>query len=188
MCSPALIPVAFGAGSGLLQGLQGQAQAKQQAAELTMNAAFLNNAAADARARGRIESDQARVDTQQVIGAQRAAQAANGGEVNSGSNALLQQDAAQFGELDALIISNNAAREAYGYDVQADANRRNARQLKKNARSNLISSVLGGAVGGLGQAYSSGSLGSLFSGGLGGGTRAALSSNLNSPLFSQAIA
>ncbi|MCY1357510.1 hypothetical protein D9M69_440070 [compost metagenome] len=134
---------------------------------MSLNAAYLNNAAADARARGRIESDQARVDTQQVIGAQRAAQAANGGEVNTGSNALLQQDAAQFGELDALIISNNAAREAYGYDVQADANVRNARQLKKNARSNLISSVLGGAVQGIGGAYTSGALGSLFPSGRG---------------------
>lgn len=188
MCSPAFIPMAISAGSGLLQGISQSNQANAQAADLQRNAAFLNRAANDARARGVVESDNQRVQTQQLIGTQRAAQASNGGDVNEGSNALLQQDTAQYGELDAMIISNNAAREAYGYEVQASNAIDNAKTLKKNAKTGLISSVLGGAVQGFGDAYASGALDNLFSGGIGRGTKAALTTNLNAPMFSQAYA
>lgn len=188
MCYAALIPVAIGAVSGLMSGQQKAAGDITQAAELQTNAAFLNRAANDARMRGLVDSDTQRIQTQQDIGTQRAAMAANGGVVDEGSNALITQDTAQYGELDALIISNNAAREAYGYEVQADANLRNAKTLKKNAKSAPITSMLGGAIGGLGSAFSSGSMGSLFGGGTGAGTKAAMSSNLNAPMFSQAIA
>lgn len=188
MCSPALIPVAFTAGSSLLQGIGQANQARSQAADLQRNAAYLNQAANDARARGVVEADNQRVQTQQLIGTQRAAQASSGGVIDEGSNALLQQDVAQFGELDALIISNNAAREAYGYEVQAQNALANAKTLKKNAKTGLISSVLGGTVQGLGLSYASGQLGNLFGGGQGKGTKAALSTNLNAPMFSQAYA
>lgn len=188
MCYAALIPVAIGAAQGLMQGQAQSAQADAQASALRQNAYYLNQAANDARARGLVDADSQRVQTQQLIGTQRAAQASNGGVVDEGSNALLQQDTAQYGELDAMIISNNAAREAYGYEVQALNSTTNAKTLKANARSGMISSVLGGTVQGLGAAYSSGSLGSMFGSGTGAGTRAALNTNLNAPMFSQAVA
>ncbi|MNP43176.1 hypothetical protein D3C76_1369780 [compost metagenome] len=76
-----------------------------------------------------------------------------------------------------MIISNNAAREAYGLEVQATNNIGNADILKKNAKTTGISSLLGGVVGGIGSAFSGG----LFSGGsgngLGTGTNAALGGN-----------
>lgn len=187
MCNPAFIPLAISVGSSLIQGSQQSSQMRQQAADLQRNAAYLNQAANDARARGRVESDQQRVETQQAIGMQRAAQAGAGGDVNEGSNAIAQQDTAQYGELDAMIISNNAAREAYGLEVQADNSLRNAKTLKKNAKSTMLTSLIGGTAQGLGSMYMNGSLGNLF-GGQGAGTRAALSTNLNSPMFSQAYA
>lgn len=151
----AFLPMLIGAGSGLMQGLGQKAQAKAQAKELQQNAVYLNRAANDAKRRGASESDWRRIQTQQDIGTQRAAQAANGGEINTDTNALIQQDTAQLGELDALTISNNAAREAYGYEVQAAQNLANAKTLKKNANKNLLTSVLGGALGGVsGDAFS----------------------------------
>lgn len=190
MCWMALIPVAIGLVSGAMQGQQQAAAAEGQAGELRQNAFFLNQAANDALARGRAESDLQRVQTQQMIGQQRAAMAGSGGQVDRGTNALLQQDVAQFGELDALTISNNAAREAYGYQVQAQSGLRNAAQLTKNAKSNILTSMLGGAVQGFGSAYSGGSLGSLFGGGggVGAGTRAALTTNLNRVGLNQSLA
>lgn len=173
MCFPAAvaaIPVALGAFSGLMQGQQQASQAKAQAAALRTNALYLNNAANDAKVRGAIESDQARVQTQQLIGTQRAVQAASGGVVDEGSNAIIQQDTAQLGELDALTISNNAAREAYGYQVEASNALTNAKQLSKIAKRSPITSLLGGAIQGAAGAYSSG----LFSSS-GAGTTAALS-------------
>lgn len=177
MCSPLLIGAGIGAGMGLLQGLGNKSVADQQAADLRQNALYLNNAANDAVDRGMKASDQQRVQTQQFIGTQRAAQAANGGEVNTGSNALLQQDTAALGELDALTISNNAAREAYGYQVQASSNLTNARTLEKNARKQVLTSVLGGAISG--GISGGGGLSGLFgstagSTALGAGTQAAL--------------
>lgn len=174
MCSPALIPVAIGAGAGLMQGLGKKAEANAQADQLRQNALFLRQSAADAEARGRSESDWARVETQQLIGTQRAAQAASGGEVNTDTNALIQQDTAQLGELDALTISNNAAREAYGYNVEAASNLQNAKRIKKAGKNAVLTSVIGGALGGVGGDTFSG----LFGGGkTGTGTTSALASN-----------
>jgi len=161
----AFLPMLIGAGSGLLKGMQEKKELKQQAKDLQENAARLRRTAWDARRRGAYESDLQRIKTQQDIGTQRTAQAANGGEINTDTNAMIQQDTAQFGELDALTIANNAAREAYGYEVQADQAVRNAKTLKKNAKTAVLSSVIGGAVGGIGDAYSSGAFSGLFGGG-----------------------
>jgi hypothetical protein len=187
MCWVALIPLAAAVVGGVMQGQQQGAAATAQASALKQNAAYLNRAANDARYRGVVDADTQRVQTQNLIGTQRAAMAGNGGVVDDGSNALIQQDTAQYGELDAMIISNNAAREAYGYEVQATSNFNNASTLKSNAKTGMMSSLLGGVVGGLGSAFSGG----LFSGGsgsgLGTGTNAALGGNarLN---YNQAIA
>lgn len=185
MCWVALIPLAVAAVGGMMQGQQKSAGDISQASALTQNAAYLNRAANDARYRGVVDADTQRVQTQNMIGTQRAAMAGNGGLVDDGSNALIEQDTAQYGELDAMIISNNAAREAYGYEVQATSNLSNAKTLKSNAKTGMMSSLLGGVVGGLGGAFSSGAFSS--SGGQGAGTNAALGGNarLN---YNQAIA
>lgn len=158
MCWAALIPVAIGAVSGLMQGSAAERQANQQAAALRQNALYLNQAANDARARGEYEADWQRIGTQSMIGTQRVAQAASGGVVESGSYGLMTQDTAQLGELDALTISNNAAREAYGYQVEASNMATNARQLQSNARRNTMTSILGGAMQGFGGGASAGSV------------------------------
>lgn len=184
MCWVALIPLAISMAGSMMQGQQKSAADISQASALTQNAAYLNRAAADARYRGVVDADTQRVQTQNLIGTQRAAMAGNGGVVDDGSYALIQQDTAQYGELDAMIISNNAAREAYGYETQATSNLTNAATLKGNAKTGMMSSLLGGVVGGLGGAFSSG----MFSGGgMGAGTNAALGGNarLN---YNQAIA
>ncbi len=165
MCWVALIPLAVSMAGSMMQGQQKSATDIGQASALTQNAAYLNRAANDARYRGVVDADTQRVQTQNLIGTQRAAMASNGGVVDTGSNALIQQDTAQYGELDAMIISNNAARQAYGYEVQAGSNLTNASTLKGNAKTGMMSSLLGGVVGGLGGAFSSG----MFSSGGGSG-------------------
>ncbi|MNR69081.1 hypothetical protein D3C85_1940670 [compost metagenome] len=56
-----------------------------------------------------------------------------------------------IGELDALTIANNAARQAYGYRIQADQDVANASQARTNAGNNATGSILGG----LGSAFGS---------------------------------
>lgn len=151
MCSPALLMVGAGAGMGLLQGLNQKAQAESQADALRKNAVYLKNAAADARIRGTQQADWKRVEGQQMIGTQRAAMAASGGVVDQDTNALIQQDTAQLAEFDALTIANNAAREAYGYEVQRADALDTAKNLQKQANRGLLTSILGGALqGGVG--------------------------------------
>lgn len=92
--------------------------------------------------------------------------AANGGLVDEGTNSVLQQDTAQLGELDALTIQNNAAREAYGLKVQAMQGFRNATDTElagKNAKQN---SLMGGVIKGAGSFFGGGGMSSL--GGSGG--------------------
>ena len=115
----ALIPVALAVVGGISQGNAQDAQAQSQARNMRTNAMYANNAADDALTRGRYDAALQRIRTGQMIGTQRTAMAANGGLVDEGTNAVLQQDTAQLGELDALTIQNNAAREAYGLKVQA---------------------------------------------------------------------
>lgn len=171
----ALIPVAIAVVGGMMQGNAQEAQAEGAARNMRTNAGYANAAANDALARGRYDADIQRLRTAQGIGTQRAAQAANGGEVNNGSNAMLQEDTAALGELDALTIQNNAAREAYGLKVQAMQGYRNATDTVLAGQNAKQNSLLGGVIKGAGSFFGGGGM-SMFGGGSGAGTSAALGS------------
>lgn len=110
-----------------------------------VNAGISNRAAQDAITRGGIEADEQRKTTQQVIGAQRTGFAAGNIDVNTGSAGQIQNDTAALGELDALTIMNNAAREAYGYKVQAMDQRQQSKLAKYQGKMGAVGSILGGA-------------------------------------------
>lgn len=146
----ALIPVAI----SLVGGMMGAQNARQEGAfnagMLNRNAALKEQAAQESIFAGDTSADWQRVRTGQAVGTQRSVQAANGIDVNSGSAAQLQDDTAMIGELDALTIQNNAAREAYGYRIQADQDRMNAVQTVTNAGNKATGSILGGIGGAFG--------------------------------------
>lgn len=100
-------------------------------------------------AAGQRASNRQRVATRQTIGAQRAAFAAQGVDVGSGSALDVQADTAELGELDAATIANEAARAALGYRAQAADSRQRgilaglearnqAMALKRAARGTLV--------------------------------------------------
>lgn len=151
MCWMALIPVAIGLVGGMMQA-QGQTQnADFQSGMMKQNADFKLRTADETINAGNTSADWQRVRAGQSVGTQRSAQAANGIDVNSGSAAQLQDDTAMLGELDALTIQNNAAREAYGYRVQAKQDILNASQTVQNGKTAATGSILGG----LGSAFGS---------------------------------
>lgn len=96
---------AAGAQQGYLAQLSRQ---RQQIAEQQAN---------DALQRGQVAEQKQRDLTAQRIGTQQAALAAQGTDLE-GSPTDILSDTARTGEQDALTIRNNAAREAYGYQVQ----------------------------------------------------------------------
>ena len=83
--------------------------------------------------------------TQSVAGSVRAAGGASGIDVNSGSSAMVQSDIRTVGAIDEATIRNNAARVAWGYQVQAsqDTFQGQFDQLTAKSKSNQ-SLVTGG--------------------------------------------
>lgn len=96
---------AAGAQQGYLAQLSRQ---RQQIAEQQAN---------DALQRGQVAEQKQRDLTAQRIGTQQAALAAQGTDLE-GSPTDILGDTARAGEQDALTIRNNAAREAWGFQVQ----------------------------------------------------------------------
>lgn len=146
MCGAIALPAAIGLSlaSGVMGASNSISQGNYQSSLLRQNAVLKNQAADEALIAGNTSADWQRVKANQAIGTQRSVQAANGIDVNSGSSAQLQDDTAMLGELDALTIQNNAAREAYGYRVQASQDIANSKQVKKNAKNSALGSILGG--------------------------------------------
>ena len=128
---------------------QSQARKKQGAAEETAyvyNAVIAEQQAQDAIARGEQAEGIQRINVKRLIGAQRAAYGAQGVEVDSGSALDVQKDTAAMGELDAIIIRNNAAREAWGYRAQAQDLLYRGRLAKTAASAEAGQTLLAGGL------------------------------------------
>lgn len=97
--------------------LEAQGQFQQKSYDFNSKLADLQ--ATDALKRGETDATNYKKGIVKTIGAQRASMAAQGIELDSGSALEIQQDTAHIGEQDAMTIRNNAAREAWGYKVQA---------------------------------------------------------------------
>jgi hypothetical protein len=112
-------------------GAAGQAAAESQAELTDWNAQVADLQAADALTRGAIEESRFREGVRVMIGSQRAGIAGGNIDVGFGSALDVQADAAYLGELDALTIRTNAAREAWGYQVQGQDLRKRAEITRK---------------------------------------------------------
>lgn len=111
---------------------QKEREASESVAQLSdYNAAVADLQAEDAVARGAEEEQAFRKQVKGIIGSQRAGIAAGNVDVGYGSALDVQADAAYLGELDALKIRNNAAREAWGYKVQSEDARKRAEIARK---------------------------------------------------------
>lgn len=93
------------------------------AAVAEFNAKVAELQAKDALVRGAQDESKFRASVRGLIGTQRADYAASNIDVSYGSAADVQAETAFQGELDALTIHTNTAREAWGYRVEA-ANQR----------------------------------------------------------------
>lgn len=142
------------------------------------NAAIDRQNAAIMRANAGIaeESGQAQVGiqgqrTKAAIAGTTAQQAASGVDVNSGSYTSVRASERELGELDALNLRTNAAREAYGYknkavslDAQSTLKEFEAENDITEGNLKAASTLLGGISGGSSQYQTY-----KMQGGLGGG-------------------
>lgn len=113
---------AVGTGVGVMGSMQ-QASAQKSAANYQSaiaanNAKIASDNATRAGQAGEAQAAQVQQETRAKVGAIKAAQAANGVNVNTGSAVDVQSSAAELGELNAITLRSNAARQAYGYQTQ----------------------------------------------------------------------
>ena len=107
-------------GNAYAQSSAQQTQAEYQRQQYETNARLAEMSSKDAIKRGDEDAAKYKSKIKQTIGAQRAAMAAQGIEVDSGSALEIQEDTAAIGAEDMVTIKNNAWREAWGYRVQAN--------------------------------------------------------------------
>lgn len=137
---------------GMYQQGQSQKALGEYNAKVSENNAIVQQQAAeDARRRGDIAEDAQRRQTRQMLAAQRAAIGAQGGVLTDQSTEAILADTAQFGELDALTVRNNAAREAWGLEVganntlaQAEASRFQGQAASRAASLSAVGTLIGG--------------------------------------------
>jgi hypothetical protein len=141
-------------------GLAEQEAAEDQAKLSEYNAAVADLQAKDAVARGKQDESRIRQEGRRTIGAQRAGFASANVDVGYGSAVDVQADTAYKAEMDALTASNNAKREAWGYEVEAEDSRRRAaiqrkegrnaalagKEQKKQQNWGAVSTIIGGAA------------------------------------------
>lgn len=108
-------------------------------------------------AAGHFQSAAIGTKTRDAFGQTKAAQAAGGVDVNSGSALDVQTAVARTGQLDALTAEGNAAKEAYGWSAQAGNFGAQAGLLRNEADDSerlgvidAFGSLLGGAGGAIG--------------------------------------
>lgn len=126
------------------------------------NAKFAEAQAQDAIDRGEVSAARSGIATNKVIGAQRAALAAQGVSVDTGSALDAQVESGNLGAQDALAIRDNAFREALGYKVQGNnyitQGKLQAAAMNNESANTLLSGGLraGTSLAGAGVYYSKG--------------------------------
>jgi hypothetical protein len=151
---------AITAAASTAMSVAGQAQASQAAAgqaNYQRQVALMNQQVGERNARlaeqqGEADAMRQQQKTSLIEGSQRAALAAQGGDVNVGSPLDILGDTARAGKLDEFTILNNAGLRAHGYALQA-ANAggqaglygANAANAQASLPFGIGSSLLGGA-------------------------------------------
>lgn len=108
-----------GAAGAVGQGKASAESAKYNAAISANNAKLAQQNATLAGQEGAANTEIEQQKTRAGLGEIKAAQAASGVDVNSGSSVDVRSSAAELGELNAITVRSNAVRQAYGYQTQA---------------------------------------------------------------------
>lgn len=113
------------------------------------NAALLRLQAADATRRGDLSAGDSRRQSAGVLGSQRAAFAGQGVDVNSGSAAAVGAEDTAIAKNEEDTIKNNAWREAWGLNAQADNLGIEARMKKLESKNKQFNTLLTGGMNAL---------------------------------------
>jgi hypothetical protein len=155
MCDPgtlAIVGTAVAVAGTVTSTVASYQQARYEANLAEANRAAENERIRDALGRGDIEARDTARRQSQLMGAQRAALAANGIDVGFGSAADLMADTAMYAREDQWTVRENTRREVMGMDInaanfgaQANAARSRATGALVSGAFEVASTVAGGA-------------------------------------------
>lgn len=145
------------------RGAQAEGKANSQAALYAAQVAKNNQQIALqnkawAASEGNAAVEQAQMQTRAKIGAITANQGASGVNINSGSSVDVRSSAAETGQLSAINIRSAAARQAYGFENEAQSNAAQAALDKAQASNDITAGNTKAEttlLGGVGSAASS---------------------------------
>lgn len=135
--------VASAAGT-IMSGMASANAANYQAAVARNNAVIANRNADFAVQQGSTQAEAEDYKNRSIVGAQKAAQAANGVDVDSGSPLDVRTSSEQLGRLDTLTIINNAQSKASAYKAQSMNFTADAGLDSMKAQNYMTSSIIGG--------------------------------------------
>jgi hypothetical protein len=139
-------------GGAYVQSQAMRAQGEHQENIAKMNAQLAEAQADQAMKRGQAEANRKEAQMKILRGRQRAAGAANGVDVDSGSMLEIQEESMALGALDAMTIKNNAIREAYGYKSQSMSYQQQGQWARSNAQMNADATLLTGGLNAINKA------------------------------------
>lgn len=108
------------------------------------NAAIQGKRAIQAENVGAQQAAEQKDKARRLAATQTAMGAAGGLETTSGTMGDIISETTKYGELDALRITNNAARQAWGYQAQAASEQAQGSQMQTAGYMQAGSSILGG--------------------------------------------
>lgn len=127
----------------LAGGVGGYQLANYQAAVATRNAALMQQNAFAATQAGNYQAETELEKGGQVVGKEIAGYGASNIDVNVGTPKLVEGSTRTISALDAAMAHYNAAREAYGYKVQAASDTATAGLEKSAGIGSLLSGIAG---------------------------------------------
>lgn len=142
MCEPTTIAIAATLASGAYGAYQANEQGKYQEAMAERSADIQEMQATSARQQGVVAGEQARDRARRIEALQATSLAGSGLDISSGTSLDLFAETATLGEYDAQVAENNAARQAYGFDVQADTSRASGANARKAGRNRAFGTLL----------------------------------------------
>src|SRR5712664_656746 len=138
-----LMSGAISAGSAAYGGMASAAAYNYQAGVAQMNAQIAKQNAAYEGALGEVQAQAQGMKTRAVISQTRATQGASGLDVNTGSAASVRESEFQLGGYDQQIIRSNAARRAYGFEVEAAGDIAQAGAYRAAGANSMTAGLLG---------------------------------------------
>lgn len=127
-----------------------KAQADYQKQQYDFNSQIATLQGEDAINRGNVEASQNNKAVTSAVGTERSESAAGGVDVNSGSVNQGQQDTRYAGNMNSLMIKNNAWREAWGYKNAAIENTYAGEFAKEGLDNQAENTLLTGGLNAVG--------------------------------------